>query len=71
MIPETITYEEATSRYKCDRQAIRKAILEGKIVAYKPGKSVLIDRKTGDALFLSTQQPCRPWLGRRRRGARR
>lgn len=68
MIPEIITYREAVERYKCDRQAIRKAILAGKIVSYKPGKTVLIDRKSGDAWFMSTQQKSSPHLGRPRTG---
>ena len=71
LIPETITYEEAIDRYKCDRQTIRKAILEGKIVAYKPGRHVLIDVDSSDSWFMSTRQKVRPRLGRPRRGARR
>lgn len=70
MIPETITYEEATERYRCDRKAIRKAILAGDIDSYKPGKSVLIDRKQADAWFLSTKQIVRKRSGRPRSGVR-
>lgn len=70
-LPETITYPEAVKLYKCDRQSIRKAILKGDIIAYKPGKHVLIDLKTGNEWFLSTQQVARPKIGRPRRGAKR
>ena len=69
MIPETITYQEATERYKCDRQSIRKAILSGAVTAYKPGKAVLIEVKSGDEWFMSTRQLPSPLIGRPRRGA--
>ena len=70
MIPETITYDEAAERYRCDRKAIRKAILAGEIDAYKPGKNVLIDRKQADAWFMSTKQVVRKKMGRPRSGTR-
>ena len=71
MIPETITYEEAAERYKCDKRSIRNAILSGKVEAYRPGKAVLIDVKSADAWFLSTKQKPHSIIGRPRRGAKR
>lgn len=70
LLPETITYQQAVERYKCDRQSIRKAILDGKITSYKPGKSVLIDVDTADRWFMSTRQQPPARLGRPR-GKRR
>ena len=71
MIPETITYEEAEERYRCDAHTIRRAIDAGKIEAYKPGKQVLIDRKSADAWFMSTKKQPRPTIGRPRAGTKR
>ena len=71
MIPETITYEEATERYTCDRRSIRKAILEGKIEAYRPGMNILIDVESADAWFMSTKRQPLTKIGRPRAGAKR
>lgn len=56
IIPETYTYEEAQARFRCDRQPIRRAVLAGLIVSYKPGRTVLLDADSANAWFLSTQQ---------------
>lgn len=71
MIPETITYEEAIARYNCDSRTIRRAILAGQIDAYRPGRHVLIDRKSADDWFLSTKQRASKRIGGPRRGVRR
>lgn len=71
MIPETITYEEAAERYKCDPRSLRRAVIAGKIEAYKPGLRILIDIKSADAWFMSTKRQPSPILGRPRKGAKR
>jgi len=72
MIPETmLTYPEAERRYKCDRKAIRKAVISGLIVTYKLGKAVLIDQDSADNWFATTRQTQPARTGRPRRGAKR
>jgi excisionase family DNA binding protein len=72
MIPvEMLTYPEAAERYRCDEKSIRRAIDAGKIEAFKPGRSVLIDRKSADEWFLSTRKKPSARMGRPRKGARR
>jgi excisionase family DNA binding protein len=69
-IPETITYEEASERYRCSGRTIMRAIEKGLIVVYKSGRHVLVDIKSADAWFYSTMQKPKTPSRRPRRSAR-
>jgi excisionase family DNA binding protein len=69
-IPETIILIEAAERYRCSGRTIMRAIEKGLIVAYKPGRHVLIDLKSADAWFHSTMQRPKTPSRRPRRSAR-
>lgn len=68
MIPDTITMKEATARYKCDRKAIGKAVNDGLITAYKPGREIQLVKAEADKWYFSTR--IKP-KGRPRKNARR
>lgn len=70
-IPETISYAEAETRYNCDRQAIRRAVIAGKITAYKPGKEVRLVLHEADLWFYSTRVKNVAETRRARRGGAR
>lgn len=52
-IPETIKVAEAAERYCCCSRVIREAVKSGEIDAYKPGREILVDVRSGDEWFKS------------------
>ena len=70
-IPETIKLPEASERWNCCTKKIRDEIKAGNIVAYKPGRNILVDIRSGDEWFKSKKIiPVRK-KGRPRKGERR
>ena len=67
----TITIQEAAERYGISTQTLYRAVSTGKISAYKPGKSILLDADSLHDWFLSTKIIIKRPVGRPRKGTRR
>lgn len=70
-IMDLINLDEAAIRYHCSKKKMYREVKAGEIKAFKPGNKILIDKKSGDDWFNSTQIRPRKRAGRpRKKGAK-
>ena len=66
-----LTYAEAQAMYGVGRSKLQRLVVRGEIVAYRPGKSTLLDHASVEEWVASTRITPARRLGRPRKGARR
>ena len=66
-----LTYAEAQALYGVGRSTLQRLVVRGEIVAYRPGKAVLLDHASVEEWVASTRITPARRLGRPRKNQRR
>lgn len=68
---DLMNLDEAAARYHCSKRKIYRLVKAGDVKAFKPAGKILVDKKSGDDWFHSTQIRPRKRAGRPRKIQRR